>query len=254
MPYASDRGLVATGSGRVFCAVDRADALRYVGHAGQVLDAALEERFEQLARQCEVCSDISYVWRIEEVDEYRRFGELAPQVVLAGSGLVLEGVDVARHLSGSKLVGVSAVTLGMGCERELKKLAATNTLDHLLFDCCASSLAEVGAQAVQDILASQARELGLCVHARFSPGYGDLPLDVQPAFLSALDATRTIGLTAISGNFLMPSKSVTAVVGLFDEDTADAAADPCGICAARAYCCYRERGITCRDWRGRSTT
>lgn len=248
MGFASDRGLVATGAGRASCTVDRADALRYVGHAGQELDAALEERFERLACQCESCCDVSYIWRIEEVDASRRFGELMPQVALVGSGLVLEGADVARHLGGAKLVAVFAATLGQGCERELKRLAATNALDHLLFDCCASSLAEVGAQAVQDIIADEARKLGLCAHARFSPGYGDLPLAVQPAFLSALDATRKIGLTTTSGNFLLPSKSVTAIVGLFDESCADASADPCEVCAARGYCCYRERGTTCRDW------
>lgn len=247
----SDRGLIARGSGCVSCKVDRDDALVHVGYAGQVLTGDLSARFEELARRCEKLCRVSYVWRVEEIDAARRLGESVPQVVLAGSGLALKGADIARHLSGARCVAIFACTLGQAPERELRKLAAMSALDHLLFDCCASSLAEAGAQTVQDMLGKEAAKLGLVAHARFSPGYGDLALDVQPEFIAALDATRRMGLTVTSNNFLLPSKSVTAVVGFFD-DAADDSVDQCSLCAARKYCCYRERGTTCRERAARS--
>ena len=55
---------------------------------------------------------------------------------------------------------------------------------------------------------------GCALRHRFSPGYGDLPLSVQPAFLAALDATRRLGITLTSSFLMVPTKSVTAFVGV----------------------------------------
>lgn len=51
---------------------------------------------------------------------------------------------------------------------------------------------------------------------RYSPGYGDLPLDVQSSFLRALDAQKKIGLTVSENNLLFPRKSVTAIIGIIN--------------------------------------
>jgi hypothetical protein len=56
--------------------------------------------------------------------------------------------------------------------------------------------------------------MGLTITRRFSPGYGDLPLDIQPALLAVLDAERRIGLTCTQSLILLPRKSVTALIGL----------------------------------------
>jgi hypothetical protein len=49
---------------------------------------------------------------------------------------------------------------------------------------------------------------------RFSPGYGDLPLDTHINLLGALDTSRKIGLTVSRSLILIPSKSVTAIIGV----------------------------------------
>ena len=49
---------------------------------------------------------------------------------------------------------------------------------------------------------------------RFSPGYGDLPLDVQKNIFPLLDCERKIGLTLNESLIMSPSKSVTAFVGM----------------------------------------
>ena len=79
---------------------------------------------------------------------------------------------------------------------------------------------------------------------RFSPGYGDLPLELQAPLCAALDAQRRIGLTVTPSFLLNPTKSVTAVIGL--------AAVPqkkrirgCAYCSMRQTCSLRKRGTTC---------
>ena len=55
---------------------------------------------------------------------------------------------------------------------------------------------------------------GLYLRPRFSPGYGDFPLSVQKGILDGLEAGKRIGITLTEGFLMMPSKSVTAVIGV----------------------------------------
>ena len=48
---------------------------------------------------------------------------------------------------------------------------------------------------------------------RFSPGYGDLPLDIQGELLSALSAENLLGITLTEKKMMIPAKSVTAIIG-----------------------------------------
>ena len=54
----------------------------------------------------------------------------------------------------------------------------------------------------------------LTVRQRFSPGYGDLPLQNQRAFFDALQCHREIGLYLNESLLMSPTKSVTAIVGI----------------------------------------
>ena len=49
---------------------------------------------------------------------------------------------------------------------------------------------------------------------RFSPGYGDLPMNIQPDLLELTNARRDLGLTVGSNYMLSPIKSVTAIAGI----------------------------------------
>ena len=48
---------------------------------------------------------------------------------------------------------------------------------------------------------------------RFSPGYGDLSLEVQKEIFSLLDCPRKIGVSLGDSLLMTPSKSVTAIIG-----------------------------------------
>ena len=56
--------------------------------------------------------------------------------------------------------------------------------------------------------------MGYNAHARFSPGYGDVPISVQKEFLDSLDAGRRMGILLSESYLMSPSKSVTAIIGL----------------------------------------
>lgn len=59
------------------------------------------------------------------------------------------------------------------------------------------------------------REIGpRYLRPRFSPGYGDFPLDCQQRLLDSLEAGKRIGIKLTDSLLMMPSKSVTAVMGV----------------------------------------
>ena len=79
---------------------------------------------------------------------------------------------------------------------------------------------------------------------RFSPGYGDYPIELQKSFLHILDAPRKIGLTANDSFLLTPVKSVTAIIGL-SENPIERKKRGCAICNMNQSCIYRRNGEHC---------
>ena len=262
--------------------LDRSEALRYLGYTGQQVDEALLTRFNRLADECERVIAPSFAWSVFDIDEGRTHWKasqpeatgsvdaldaaadavesrsaassaeaecpkgLVPRVALEGCDLVLEGDSIAEHLRGACKVALMACTLGAVSEREMRKHEAISVADGVMFGSCCSALVEAAANVTEGLIVSFAQDMGLTTNWRFSPGYGDLPLSAQPAFLRALDASRRLGIAVTSTNMLVPVKSVTAVLGLF-EKPADGgeARDACAICRLRDGCELRKRGVTC---------
>ena len=79
---------------------------------------------------------------------------------------------------------------------------------------------------------------------RYSPGYGDLPLELQNPLLDLLDAPRRVGLCASASHILTPRKSVTAILGAADGPIQPTVRSCLG-CPARESCQYRKSGGHC---------
>lgn len=220
--------------------VDRAEALRYIGYAGQQIDDALSARFDRVIAHCEQVASPSYAYRImplEHTDEGMH---------LVGSALTLSGNDIARHLDGASACGVLVCTLGLSYERELQQLNRRNELDGLLFGTAGSSLVESVADICETTIVAKAAAAGLRTNTRFSPGYGDLPLTLQPLILDVLDAPRRLGVIANDSNLLIPTKSTTAFIGLFDSDhLVSSVKQSCAQCPCKSHCTLRKQGTPC---------
>ena len=135
-----------------------------------------------------------------------------------------------------------ACTLGPGFDAMLRREQARDMGRAVMLDACGSAWVESGCDAAEEEL--RARLPGWFLTDRFSPGYGDLPLDIQPAVCAALDAGRRVGIH-VSDSFLMnPMKSVTAVIGIADRPQM-ARVRGCAHCAMAASCQLRKGGKHC---------
>lgn len=223
------------------------EVLRYLGHCGQAVDDELAARIESVRAQAAEQIQCRWVWETWPVEH------AGDGIGLAGSGVTLPGASIAEHLSGATQAALLCATAGSTPDLKTRTLQRREPVAALVWDACGIDAVELAADAAGAEVAAFAAEQGLVTGWRFSPGYGDLPLAVQPAVLAALDAERTVGVTLTDHLLMVPMKSVTAVVGLFPADAApnDSVRSRCDDCSIRDACSLRAAGTPC--WRKRDT-
>ena len=201
--------------------IDLAQAARYFGARGGA-DAATQALLEKCAVPLLAAATPRAVWLEADPDSLTAAG-------------ILAGEDVAKHLEGCTAALLLAVTLGPG------DIAAGVASDAL-----GSALAEQAAEAAEAELRQWAARQGKYLTGRYSPGYGDWPLAVQPLLAAALDTARRAGLCVTENNLMTPRKSVTAILGVSDHPVKGHLAG-CGHCVLHTRCEYRKRGTTCEN-------
>lgn len=226
--------------------LNRDEVLRYLGYGGQELSEELDRRIDEQIERALALADGRGTWQVYPVADRRVREDGVPVVRLEGSSLELPGASMKKHLDGADAVGLLAVTVGMGVERELRRLALTDPLGQVIFDAVGTTLVERVADACEARIVEEAHGRGLHTNFRFSPGYGDLPLTVQPDLLRTLDAQRALGVTLTESLLMIPTKSVSAVIGLFDEPQ-EGEHVTCVGCRCFDFCRIRRAGTTCRS-------
>ena len=210
------------------------EAMRYLG-AGEG-DDALRRQLAAVASELTAALEPRYVYRV--FDLARENGD----ILLAGTGVRLTGATASTMLAQCRRAALLACTLGPGFDAMLRREQARDMGRAVMLDACGSAWVESGCNAAEEEL--RARLPGLFLTDRFSPGYGDLPLRLQPAICAALDAERRVGIH-VSDSFLMnPMKSVTAVIGISDHPQM-ARIRGCAYCAMADRCRLRKGGTHC---------
>lgn len=230
--------------------LDRDEMMRYLGYRGQAIDAELARRIDGVVEGLGEFAAPAGVWAVfpvaREGGRGARAGSGRPCIRLEGTALELTGRSIWRHLKDARYAAVLACTLGMQAEQRLRVLSSQSPLEGAVFDAACSAFVEATANALNRDIAAAAAAAGLSCNWRFSPGYGDLPLTGQPTLLAALNASRLCGITATPTDLLMPTKSITALIGLFDG--AVSAADTvrsCAGCRVASGCSFRAGGTHC---------
>lgn len=211
------------------------EVLRYLG-AGDRAPEDLRRTVEETAEKLSSAIQPRYTFRVYDLIHTGEAFELA------GAGVVLTGRTAGRMLAQCGQAVLMACTLGARFDALLRAEQARDMARAVMLDACGSALVESGCDAAERELS--ARFPGRYLTDRFSPGYGDLPLELQPSICAALDVTRRLGIH-VTGSLLMnPGKSVTAVIGLSDRPQM-ARVRGCAYCAMRETCTLRKGGKTC---------
>ena len=166
--------------------VDRREILRYAGVRGDapeieaLLDECIKESEDKLTYK--VCYGGFPVSFFDSVDSK----------------------DLKKHLEGCDKVILFAATVGIGIDRLIARYASVSPTKSLLFQA-------IGAERIEALCDEFNSDF---VGSRFSPGYGDLPLEFQREIFKVLDCPKRIGLTLNESMLMSPTKSVTAIIGV----------------------------------------
>lgn len=157
---------------------------------------------------------------------------------------IIQGKDAAKHLAGCDECILLAVTLGPGLDAQIRRAEVGDIAAAVASDALGSALAEQVCDGAEQTLRQMLKAEGLYLTGRFSPGYGDWPISVQPLLAQALDTPRRMGMCVTESFLMLPRKSVTAVLGVSGQPVTGYRAG-CGHCALRETCEYRKRGQSC---------
>lgn len=189
--------------------VNRKEVERYLGYRGvSVIDdkmsSIIEECIEDMKREVtprEIHKTFPIVW-----DE-DTFG-------CSFSGIKVGPGNLVKNLKGCSEIVMMAVTIGPGPDRLVRRAELRDMLKAYTYQAVGAAMAEAWCEEVNDIIRKEAEEKGLFTRPRFSPGYGDFPLEVQKDFERILEMPKSIGVSLSESLLMTPTKSITAVVGL----------------------------------------
>ena len=193
--------------------ISKKEILRYAGCINQ---SKVElEQIESLLGECieEILPRLSYKVCYEELpisitDEVCDFGCMQ-----------ITSKDLAKNLYGCEKVFLFAATIGVEIDRLIAKYGHLSQVKAVLLQAIGAERIESLCDAFCNELQTQMDKEGLSLRPRFSPGYGDLSLDVQKDIFQILNCSKYIGLTLNESLLMSPSKSVTAFVGVGQECT-----------------------------------
>ncbi|MCM1333693.1 MAG: hypothetical protein NC084_06040 [Bacteroides sp.] len=200
----------------------KAEALRYLGVRGEA-DGATLALLDRGVKALDAAVSPSFCWRVEKRED---------------CGAYLVGADIEKHLADCKEVLFFAATLGASADRLIRAAEVENMAYALVLDSLASAMVE---RYCDECETEMREKTGGFFTARFSPGYGDYPIELQGALLRLLSAEKRIGLTATENHILLPRKSVTAVIGI-DREKAPPKKRSCESCNLRDRCDFRRCG------------
>ena len=213
---------------------DVREALRYIG-AQNPPDELLRQA-DALAAQLAAAVQPRYTYRIYGLDI------LEDRVRLQGAQIELPGTSAMKMLSGCDRAALLACTLGARFDALLLSAQARDMSNAVIYDALGSAFVEAGCNKAEEDISDHFPDVYLT--DRFSPGYGDLPLAVQPGICAALDASRRLGITVTPSLLMNPVKSVTAVIGLSDAPQ-PARIRGCVSCKMQDTCQFRKEGKSC---------
>ena len=195
--------------------IDSQETRRYAGlmkakdfDEAKIADACQEARLLATPRG---------IWQVYDYDCQR-------QEIKADPPCIIEGTKIGAHLAGCDKVILLAATVGEAIEETVTaQFAAGEYAASVLLDAAATTAVEQLADAMEKAIKPKAAAKGYGMRWRFSPGYGDWPIEQQPELIR-LSQAADIGISLSSSMMLVPRKSITAIIGLYKEDKSTPAA------------------------------
>lgn len=212
--------------------VNRREIFRYLGIQGREPDAVTRDLVEDVLRE------------LDGAVTLREFHQSYPLTVPGDAAhtidftcFVTHSRNLEKNLRGCSEVMIFAATIGAGVDRLLRRYSALSQSRAVVMQAAGAAYIEAWCNDINDRLKEEARQRGLYLRPRFSPGYGDFPLEDQRKIFEALQVEKRVGITLTQSLLMIPTKSVTAVIGA-GADNLSCVREGCETCR-KGNCLYR---------------
>lgn len=140
--------------------------------------------------------------------------------------------DIRKNLQNCSKAIIFAATVGIELDRIIARNLPLSPAKALCFQA-------IGAERIETLCDMFCKDVSGHI-SRFSPGYGDFPIEMQKDIFTLLDPSRRIGLTLNTSLLMSPSKSVTAIIGLCHQNKGEPIKHSCDTCL-KTDCEFRRK-------------
>lgn len=222
---------------KILTAINKNEVLKYLGYKGGKIDDNTNEMIRTAMDAVLETAVPRYVYKVFDI-------AVKDKIELIGTKFSPQGEDIAQLLRSSEKCIMLAATLGVEFEMMLRKAQVKDMAQAVVLDSCGSSAIENICDNIEKLIEDQWGRKGWFLSDRFSPGYGDMPIGQQRDFCMVLDTAKKAGISVNAGGMLVPSKSVTAIIGLSRTEQAKRKKG-CEYCNNFMNCQFRKEDKTC---------
>ena len=206
------------------------ELLRYLGcKNGTVPDQNLTDLIAQCKQELEQAASLRVIWR--------EYPLCIQDHSIDMTCLQTQSKSLERNLKDCERVLLFAATLGSRVDVLLHRYNMIQMSKAVVMQAASVAMLETFCDEQNQRLKEEYEEKGWYLRPRFSPGYGDFSIEYQRPIVQMLDAAKKIGLTLTDSCMMVPSKSVTAVIGI-SETSLPCHRQGCEICT-KTDCLYR---------------
>ena len=205
------------------------EVLRYLGYRGSEADERVSALLKELRSE--------FLEKTVPKNVYGIWDCTFDSSTLTLDGMIVKSEKLSKHLSGCRRVVLLAATLGPEADTLIRRCSVLDMEKAVIAQAVCTAMIEAYCDDIEKEILQKYSLNGLNRTARFSPGYGDFDIAHQKDIINLLNCGKRIGLTLTNGYMLIPSKSVTALIGFSDEKKESGG--KCTRCAA-GHCESRE--------------
>ena len=247
--------------------VDKREIYRYLGYQGRVPDENVLREVDRCLEELREAVTPRFVYRQYPIERFftdniekpfseeksgteflierlfsdnieRPFSDEKPGTeFLSIAGMKIQSRSLCRNLRDCKSAYLMAATLGIGPDRLIARASVAKMSRAVILQAAAAAMIEAWCDEVNQKIIKEAEDQGLYCRPRFSPGYGDFSLEYQKDFAQILRIQKEIGVSLTQSLLMMPSKSVTAVIGLSPVKK-ECALHGCEVCSKAEECSF----------------
>lgn len=155
---------------------------------------------------------------------------------------LIDAGELRRHsqFRDAGQVALAVCTAGEELEGKIQQaFQEGNPVDAVILDAIGSVAAEAVAGLVNQQIDEWARDNGLYTTRRFSPGYGDWPVEEQK-FIFSYFPPAPAGVRLTPGGMMLPRKSVSFALKIGQHPMQEINTGRCPACRRRDTCAYRD--------------